>query len=304
MDQPRIERALRLLPLLIGNRRNTNELAEILDTKVRNVQRYIDTFRAAGFIVEYHSRGIPYLNPNDGRMKKLSDLVHFTEEEAYILHKAIDGIDDGSTLKQNLKAKLYNIYHYPWLADVIVKPGQGENVHALIEAIEDKRCAVLKNYRSSNSNTVEDRQVEPYSFTTNYQQVWCFEPASKSSKLFKVSRIGEVEVLANNWQNEKLHQLPQIDVFRISGHDYIGKAELKLNIRAYNLLVEEYPLAEQYVNCQNHNSFIFSAPVCSYEGVGRFILGLYTDIQILGDEKLKAFIHEKINYLIKYNDRN
>jgi predicted DNA-binding transcriptional regulator YafY len=304
MDQPKIESILRLITLLIGNRKSTNELAVMLGCDLRTLQRYLNTLKCTGFVVEYHSRGIPFLSANDNRLKMISELVHFSEEEAYVLHKAIDSIDDNSMLKQNLKKKLYNIYNYPWLADVIVNPAQGNNVHALIEAIEEKRTVVLKNYRSSNSNSVTDRVLEPYKFTTNYQQVWCYEVASRSSKLFKVARIGTVELLKAPWEYEKQHKETYIDVFRISGINWIGKAELTLNIRAYNLLVEEYPLAEQYVNCQNHNSFILSVPLCSYEGVGRFILGLYPDIQILGDTNLKIFIQEKIAALKKVRDNN
>lgn len=304
MDQPKIERTLRLLQLLIGNRRSTSELAEILGCDVRTLQRYLDTYRAAGFIVEYHAKGIPFLNPNTGSLKKISDLVHFSEEESFILHKAIDSIDDNTTLKQNLKKKLYSIYNYPWLADVVVKPGLGKNVHALIEAIEEKRCVILKNYRSSNSNVVSDRFVEPYKFTVNYQQVWCYEPVSGTAKLFKVARIGSVEIQESTWKFEKSHHDAYIDIFRISGQEYIGKARLKLNIRAYNLLTEEYPLAEQYVKSRTGNSFILEIPVCSFEGVGRFIMGLYSDIEILGDESLKRYIEEKVRSREKWAERN
>jgi predicted DNA-binding transcriptional regulator YafY len=297
MDQPKIERVLRLLQLLIGNRRKTSELACILECDIRTLQRYIDTFSRAGYIVEYHSRGIPFLNPNDGSLKKISDLVHFSEEEAYILHKAIDSIDDNTTLKQNLKGKLYNIYNFPWLADVIIKPEQGSNVHALIEAIEEKRCVKLIDYRSANSNTVSDRLVEPYRFTTNYQQVWCYEPSANSCKLFKIARIGVVKLLDENWKNEEKHNETCIDVFRISGTKFIGKAIIRLNVRACSLLVEEYPLAEQYIKKENGFSYLFEAQVCSYEGIGRFILGLYSDVEVMGDKKLVQFIGKKISLM-------
>ena len=37
--------------------------------------------------------------------------------------------------------------------------------------------------------------------------------------------------------------------------------------------------------------------VCSFTGIGRFILGLYDDIEILGSEDLKEYMKEKINQL-------
>lgn len=298
MDQPKIERTLRLIQLLIGNRRTTSELAGVIGCDVRTLQRYLDTFRSAGFIVEYHARGIPFLNPNSGTLKNISDLVHFSEEEAFILHKAIDSIDDNTTLKQNLKKKLHSIYNFPWLADIIVKPEQGKNVHALIQAIEEKRLAIFREYRSSNSNKVSDRFVEPYRFTTNYQQVWCYERASRSTKLFKVARIGSVEVQEASWESEKKHHQTYIDIFRISGTRFIGDAKLELNLRSYNLLIEEYPLSGQFIKSINDTRYLLSAPLCSYDGVSRFIMGLYTDIKILGDDNLRQYISAKATTII------
>ena len=53
MDQPKIERLLRLMKMLTGNVTYTvGELADRLDMSVRTVYRYIDTFREAGFVVK------------------------------------------------------------------------------------------------------------------------------------------------------------------------------------------------------------------------------------------------------------
>ena len=50
MDQPKIERLLRLLRLLSGNVTYTvDELADRLDTSWRSIYRYIDTLKSAGF---------------------------------------------------------------------------------------------------------------------------------------------------------------------------------------------------------------------------------------------------------------
>ena len=53
MDQPKIERLLRLLRLLSGNvTYSVDELADRLDTSWRSIYRYIDTLKSAGFAVE------------------------------------------------------------------------------------------------------------------------------------------------------------------------------------------------------------------------------------------------------------
>ena len=53
--------------------------------------------------------------------RDISQLVHFTEEEAVILKSAIENIDDNNVLKQNLKRKLYSVYDNKTLADTVVR---------------------------------------------------------------------------------------------------------------------------------------------------------------------------------------
>ena len=53
MDQPKIERLLRLMKMMAGNRNYTiDELAESLGISYRSVYRYIETFKDSGFVVE------------------------------------------------------------------------------------------------------------------------------------------------------------------------------------------------------------------------------------------------------------
>ena len=52
MDQPKIERVLRLMQLMSGTRYYTiDELAELLETSSRSIYRYIDTFKNVGLVV-------------------------------------------------------------------------------------------------------------------------------------------------------------------------------------------------------------------------------------------------------------
>ena len=53
MEQPRIERMLRLMKLMSGNTNYTiGELAKKLGITYRSVYRYIDTFENSGFVVD------------------------------------------------------------------------------------------------------------------------------------------------------------------------------------------------------------------------------------------------------------
>ena len=302
MEHTALERVLRLIGLLIGNKRYTSELADILECDLRTVQRYLQLLKFSGFLVEYHTRGIPYLNTQKGRLKDISKLVHFNSEEAFILRKAIDSISGETLLKQSLKKKLYSIYNFPELVEIIVKPDLGETVHRLIEAMREKKTVKLLGYQSANSNTISDREVEPYQFTTNYAQVWAFDVNDQKCKLFTVARITETQVLNHDWKHKKLHVAANLDVFRNSGFDPAGRVQLKLNIRAASLLTEEYPLAEKHLMPGDDFSSIFEAEVFNFEGPARFVLGLYENVNILGDDSFRDFVNQKITSMKNSND--
>ncbi|MDP4189790.1 MAG: HTH domain-containing protein, partial [Bacteroidota bacterium] len=204
--------------LTANNSLKVDEIAEKLAISSRSVYRYIDTFREAGFVIKKVENYIK-LDKSSPYFKDISELIHFTEEEAYILKSAIESIDENNLLKQNLKKKLYTVYDYNILAETIVSGKNGHNVGQLVQAIENKKIVILKNYSSAHSNNIRDRKVEAYAFTTNYVQVWCYCPDEDKNKLFKVSRIGNVEILPETWQNEPNHQSGYIDVFRMNSNE-------------------------------------------------------------------------------------
>ncbi|MBR2438518.1 MAG: WYL domain-containing protein [Bacteroidales bacterium] len=300
MDQPKIERMLRLMMMLTSNNRYTiEELGEKLDTSPRTIYRYLDTFKEAGFVVSKKGNYFR-LDRKSRYFKDISQLVHFTEEEAYILNSAIESLDPTNAIKQNLKAKLASIYDFKMLAECVVKGDNARNVNAIIEAIENRKQIILHNYTSAHSRQVSDRVVEPMSFTTNYIQVWAYEVSSGRNKLFKLSRIGKVEILDKEWEFEQEHKEGLMDLFRINSFEQIP-VKLKLGIRAASLLVEEYPLGEKYISPlpDDPSHFILDTWVCGYEGVGRFVLGLLDDIEIIEGDGLKAFLKERMS-LAKY----
>ncbi|MDE6139966.1 MAG: HTH domain-containing protein [Alistipes sp.] len=293
MDQPKIERLLRLMKMLTANTTlSVDEMAERLGMSRRTIYRYIDTFREAGFVIKKSGDHIR-IDKESPHFKDISQLVHFTEEEAIILKRAIENIDEGNLLKQNLKRKLYSVYENRTLADTIVKGGNAANIHSLIEAIEDRTCVVLHNYRSSHTGSTSDRTVEPFAFTTNYVQVWCFDTSDNTNKLFSTSRIGRVEQLDRKWEHAEEHRIGYTDVFRISGQRR-HRIALEMGVMAHNLLIEEFPLAERDVEPCGDNRWRLSTDIADMKGAGRFVIGLLNDIRIVESEELKTYVREYI----------
>ena len=69
---------------------------------------------------------------------------------------------------------------------------------------------------------------------------------------------------------------------------------IELSLRAANLLVEEYPLAERHLEKLADNKWRFNTQVSSFEGIGRFIMGLMNEIAIVSPQELKEFIYTRL----------
>lgn len=289
MDQPKLERLLRLMKLLTANTTYTvDQLAERLAMSRRTVYRYIDTFREAGFVIKKSDEYIR-LDKESPHFRDISQLVHFTEEEAVILKNAIENIDDTNLLKQNLKRKLYSVYDNKTLADTVVRGKNAPNIRQLIEAIGNQQQATLHGYQSAHGAAVRDRQVEPFAFTTNYVQVWCYDTEDGACKLFKTSRIGSVTLSGESWEHAAKHCEGFIDIFRMHGGERC-RIRLELGLLAYNLLCEEYPLAERDINPIEKGRWLLETDVAGFAGVGRFAVGLLDDIRIVDSPELKRYI--------------
>ena len=270
MDQPKIERVLRLMRLMSGVRHYTiDELAEALDTSSRSIYRYIDTFREVGYVVTKEN-GVPRLLSMD-KYEDIAELVHFTEEEAYVVDRLLDALDNGNVLKQSLKRKLAAVANSAAVVDCVVNGRVAENVHAVIGAIENKRQVKLMGYASSHSGAVRDRWVEPFEFTTDYNQIWCYDLEDGRNKLFKTSRIGSVVVLDEAWVATDRHQRGFVDVFRYSGPK-IYRVAVELDVRARNFMVECFPLAELYMRKVEDELWVLETDVCGLDNVKGFVM--------------------------------
>ena len=271
-----------------------NDLAERLDTTYRSIYRYIESFKDAGFVVQKLDGGVYKLSKESPHFKDISQLVHFTDEEAHIVNQLIEGLDDTNMLKQNLRKKLCSVYNCTSMASSVVHGANASNVTRLVEAIENRCQAVLHDYASGHTGNRRDRVVEPFGFTTNYVQVWCYEPESGMNKLFKTSRIGAVELTDREWQYADKHQEGYIDIFRMTGFEQYG-VKLRLGMLARNLLIEEYPLAERDITQSDETSWLLDTKVCNYRGIGRFVMGLMDDIEIVDSPEFVDYIKHQID---------
>ena len=300
MRHNQLERELELMLLMTENRRYTvDQLCERVGVSRRNLYYYLDFFRQAGFVVE--KRGSVYsLDKSSPFFSRLFPAIHFTEDEATTIRRVLDRAGGDSLQVRHIRQKLDRLYDLRILDDVELREQAGRNVSVLYEAIKLKNKVVLHNYSSPHSNTVASRVVEPFMFLAGNDEVRCYEISSAMNKTFKVARMESVEMLLDPWEHEAAHRRMYTDLFMFSGEELLP-VRLRLDRLAYSLLTEEYPKAARHVQPDGDRHWLLSLDVCSYVGIGRFVLGLYDNVEVLGGDGFRDYISGKIKAMKEPN---
>ena len=291
MDQTKIVKILRLMKLLTGNvSRTIDQLAVEMGTTPRTIYRYIDDIREAGFVVNKLYGNVFAMGKMGRGLTDFNKLIYFTEEEAYITARLIEGIDNNNAFKRDLQRKLASVYDSTSIANFIDNPANAANVEALAAAIKHRKQVILVQYESAHSDEAKDRLVEPIEFTANMIDIWAYDVDKGENRMFKVMRIHSVEETDTDWAFKDKHKVLKPDVFRMTGTLNVP-ITLQLNTRAKSLLVEEFPLAEKDLK-RDGSKWLLKTTIHSMEGVGRFVLGLAADIKILEGDMLKLYVKE------------
>ncbi len=289
--QAKILRVFQLIGLLKGGGRTVGQLGSHLKTTDRTIYRYFKLLEQLGFIIDQDFNGRYFIHRDE--IETPED--RFTLEEVNSLRQLIQSNDDKSLLQDSILKKLAFHSEVRDLPTQFLKMRQAKLFRILNEAMEERKQVVLKNYHSANSQEITDRQVEPFQFGEGFQSVLALDTKDKQCKFFKLERIGEVIISARKFKYEKLHERSVTDSFGVSGKKETW-VTLRLSLRAYVLLREEFPLAARYVTKERDESksYVFHGPVLSFKGVGRFVMGLADEIAIINPPEFKNYIKEKM----------
>lgn len=289
-EQAKIERVLRLISLLKERPRTVPQLARAVNTSPRSMYRYLKLLEKLGYLLDYDEQNRYWIS--EGK----SSTVIFTVEETAVLRPLLSGLKASSPLYASIERKIYLTSELVPLAAELLDRHRAQIVTQLNEAIKARLRVRLLRYHSSNSDTVTDRLVEPLSFTDDFSTLNAFELQSKKEKTFKVSRIEDLEVLKEEQENTSGSS--EVDLFGWTGPEPIF-VELQLTSTAYQLLVEEYPAARPYLERIKAvpYSFRLSLEVRSFIGIGRFLLGLPQQTQVIQPQELKNYLNEKVSLM-------
>lgn len=291
-EQAKILRVFRLIRLLQQRPyRTIPELAQTLEITPRSVYRYISLLDSLGYCIDSDPVSNRYFLFEQTHSRSISLSV----EESALLGRIIEQIPEQSPLKASLRQKLYLRSDLLPLAQDTAELQMSNIVERLHSAIEQRKRVILKSYHSTTENQqgLSDRIVEPLYWHDNFAAIQAIEVSSGVSKTFKTKRMHDVVCLAEPQQHQPVEQ--QTDAFGFSERSPI-LIKLKLTHRAYRLMFEEFPAARPYLQQtdQAEAPYRFVGEVRSLIGIGRFILGLPSEIQVESPNSLKTYLKEEI----------
>lgn len=270
------------------------ELEEKLGVSYRTVYRDMELLRNCGFIPERIGNSKYAIRGLDSETRKFEKNLQFTAEEAGVLANAVSSIGESHPLRKAIMEKLVTFSGMEDVMKVVVKAEISRNTEHLVKAIRDKKQVMLHNYRSASSQSVRSRRVEPYLFSSDGTFLKGFEVDTLQNKTYKIERIEEVVIQTERWKHEKQHEKQkEEDIFGINNGE-VYRIKLRMNMRAAQLLQEEFPLSRPYIEKEDYQHYIFEADVHSFISVGRFILGLLDEIEVLESKDLKTYLNDKL----------
>ena len=293
MRHDKLERELDLLLLLTENRHyDVETLCRRLAISRRMFYYYLESFRDWGFIVEKSGRCYS-IDRESPYLKRLFETINFTEEEALTMLSILNKVGEENALAQRIRYKLNRFYDFHILDNPALRERVAHCVSVLYDAIKRKRVVKIMDYASPHSDTVSDRVVEPFLLLNDNNDVRCHELSSGQNKTFKLSRMRDVIMLDLSWSHEARHKQVFTDIFMFSGEERFPVA-VRLDRLAYQVFVEEYPRATHAVTPEDSAHYVLRTEVVSYRGIGRFVLGLYDHVEVLGDEGFQAYVRETL----------
>jgi len=288
IPQAKLLRLFQIIAVLKANHWTIKQLAERFDTSERTIYRYIKLLEEVDFLVEKDFNNRYFIITSDDE----PDKIQFTIEETRLMKKLIEISGSDIPFKASILKKLAMNSELDAMPRLFLKSRLAKIANQISEAIDGNRQIILKSYHSANSNEIKDRLVEPVHFGDNYQSINAFDVQAKLNKQFKLDRIGEVIVLDKAMKHKERHERKTTDVFGFTGDQY-QYITLRLEMRAYLLLREEYPLSVNYLS-KEENHYLFHGPVASFEGAARFVLGLIDKVVIVDPPAFIEFVKSKL----------
>ncbi len=277
-NQNKLLRLLQLISVLQASPAKTMKtIAKLIGSTERTVYRYLDLLKAVGFSVEKDANNKVYIDNGSLDIKQM-----FTTDEIKLIQESIKIVAKSSPLKDSIIQKLSLNNEASLAGNNILKVHLSNLVEKITKGILERKVIVLKKYYSANSQQISDRQVEPIKFTDNYTSLVAFEIASESIKYFNLERITDVLVKNKSMSHTSKHQDVKPDVFGFGETKKSYQLVMKMSLRAWLFLKDEYPMTIPYTKKDKATgNYILTTTVFSLLPAKRFAKGLPGEIEFL-----------------------
>jgi proteasome accessory factor C len=295
LNQHKILRVFKLISLLKkAPAKSTRNIALMIDLTERTVYRYLDLINEIGFEVHKDKNNKYAIKHDDEGANE-----YFTIEEAQLIKELLLSSAKNSVLKEGIIKKLFVKSEMDMEVNHMINANNGKIVAQINEAIKQQKQVVLQKYFSANSNNISNRTIEPIQFTNNYQMLCAYEIASQQNKFFSVERMTAVITSDKSFEYTSFHHFEKPDAFGFANIDNKKiKVDLMLNLRAYVILKEEYPMVIPFIKSDHKNkTYRLVLEVNDPKPITRFVLGLLDEINILGSEEFLAHLKNFVSQL-------
>ena len=293
MRYSKLQNELRLILLLADSVGYTAiELSKKMNISRLQIYYLLDFIKSAGFIL-FKQDNKYHIDRRSSFFAELSQTLQFTDTEIRTIYNMLLMTDNSNDMVNQLRAKLDRTYNFSQNIPPAKQQAYINNVKIITNAIRNKRMLRFVGYSSPHSHSFSDRVVEPFLLMNNNQDVRCHEIETKMNKTFRLNRIQHIEPIDVPWIYEHCHRQMFTDIFMFSSETHYN-VKLRLGQLAYNIFIEEYPHGVKYISAIDEQNWLLDIEVCDFRGLGRFVLGLYSDIDILANDDFKTYIRKML----------
>lgn len=289
-EQQKILRVFRLIHVLAGSQRKTiKQLQDTFEVSQSTIYKYLQLLEELGYCVDKDEHDKYFIFEPDQQMPL------FIEEEVQFLNQCLSGLPNNNPYKISLSKKIQLNGLFIPTAQELKQRMYARLILQINEAITNQQWITLCKYQSADSSTSEDRIVLPKKIDPENGQLTAFDIKRNAIRMFKIHRITKIEYAETPAHPINPEILTPVDLFGLTGPLPI-KVELLLSQRAKHLLEEEYPAAVSFITSENNPLFPYryTSEIRDFKGIGRFILGLPGEIQIISPVEMIAYLLERM----------
>ena len=293
MELEKMARQLRLLLMLTRNTSLTvDDVGAQLGMSRRSIYRYVDAFRSMGFVVE-KTANVYRIDAHSPFFRKIAGDMQFSDDEANILIRGLNFVNDNTPEVNQLRTKFMRLYD----AGTLIKHGLENraafNVNMLYYAMQRESVVALKDYCDKPDAQPSNHIIEPYMFVNSHNDVRGYELSTGENRTFRLDGIDRVEQIDMLWSHKAEHMPSFTDIFGESS-DQLTPVTLMLTPHAGKVLLQTNPSALRFMTLAEDGRQQFDVEVCNFDGVTRFVLGMFDEIEIVGPAELKMFVQQKM----------